>query len=170
MLDLPYSARRQEAQLVYRQRRRLARRRAWLRNLVLGLLALGLLAAPGMATAMQRQHRRLHIDVRGAVLTLNPLQQGSGPVTLQVTLATRSGAPVAGVPVRIEVSGAVPFTGVATTNDAGIADSALPRRPRSLYGARPGSGRARPDPEHGAGGGHGPGLDLAGGRPLLSFQ
>ena len=57
MLDLPYAARRQEAQLVYRQRRRSARRRAWLRNLVLGLLALGLLAAPGIATAMQRQHR-----------------------------------------------------------------------------------------------------------------
>ena len=122
MLDLPYSARRQEAQLVYRQRRRSARRRAWLRNLMLGLLALGLLAAPGMATAMQRQHRGLRIDVRGAVLTLNPLHQGSGPVTLQVTLATKSGAPVAGVPVRIDVSGAVPFTGIATTNDAGIAD------------------------------------------------
>jgi hypothetical protein len=66
-----------------------------------------------------------HLRSGGTTLTLDPPATGAaattGPSTLRVTATDRAGAPLPGITIWLTITGLVPYDGVATTDQRGVA-------------------------------------------------
>lgn len=134
MLDgVDYAARELAVRLARQARRRAYVRRLLLRCLVGGVVT-GLSLVAALVLAQQARPRLAgathprptgvaHVRTgAGATLTLDPVRAGhTGPTTLRVTLADRTGAPLPGITIWLTISGAAPFYAAATTNASGLA-------------------------------------------------